>query len=264
MAQKMNTLLAKVEHGSSRFAKMIGDYLAFFKGKQGAFAGIKKTHVPREGYTEDKSCIANTKVITTVGEKLEWFEQQSIPFLKELFAVEATNSKGANTVELVVDGISFGHLTALDLMRLKTLLTKKEWVEMYENIPVRSDAEVWEPCTDSEYEGREIFQTPMLKGVTRTTESEEVILKDPNINPDKLPANYNARTTIKKKVVETGDYTLQNFTGGWTQRQKAELLRRRSQLLAAVVEALKEVNDTVSERPNLNVETLVNFLHHGK
>lgn len=264
MAQKMNTLLAKVEHGSSRFAKMIGDYLAFFKGKQGAFAGIKKTHVPREGYTEDKSCIANTKVITTVGEKLEWFEQQSIPFLKELFAVEATNSKGANTVELVVDGISFGHLTALDLMRLKTLLTKKEWVEMYENIPVRSDAEVWEPCTDSEYEGREIFQTPMLKGVTRTTESEEVILKDPNINPDKLPANYNARTTIKKKVVETGDYTLQNFTGGWTQRQKAELLRRRSQLLAAVVEALKEVNDTVSEKPNLNVETLVNFLHHGK
>lgn len=264
MAQKMNTLLAKVEHGSSRFSKMIGDYLAFFKGKQGAFAGIKKTHVPREGYTEEKSCIANTKVITTVGEKLEWFEQQSIPFLKELFAVEATNSKGANTVELVVDGISLGHLTALDLMRLKTLLTKKEWVEMYENIPVRSDAEVWEPCTDSEYEGREIFQTPMLKGVTRTTESEEVILKDPNINPDKLPANYNARTTIKKKVVETGDYTLQNFTGGWTQRQKAELLRRRSQLLAAVVEALKEVNDTVSEKPNLNVETLVNFIHHGK
>lgn len=260
----MNTLLAKVEHGSSRFSKMIGDYLAFFKGKQGAFAGIKKTHVPREGYTEEKSCIANTKVITTVGEKLEWFEQQSIPFLKELFAVEATNSKGANTVELVVDGISFGHLTALDLMRLKTLLTKKEWVEMYENIPVRSDAEVWEPCTDSEYEGREIFQTPMLKGVTRTTESEEVILKDPNINPDKLPANYNARTTIKKKIVETGDYTLQNFTGGWTQRQKAELLRRRSQLLAAVVEALKEVNDTVSEKPNLNVETLVNFIHHGK
>lgn len=260
----MNTLLAKVEHGSSRFSKMVGDYLAFFKGKQGAFAGIKKTHVPREGYTEDKSCIANTKVITTVGEKLEWFEQQSIPFLKELFAVEATNSKGANTVELVVDGISFGHLTALDLMRLKTLLTKKEWAEMYENIPVRPDEKVWEPCTNPEYEGREVFQTPMLKGITRTTESEEVILKDPNINPDKLPANYNARTTIKKKTVETGDYTLQEFTGGWTHRQRAELLRRRSQLLAAVVEALKEVNDTVSEKPNLNVDTLVNFLHHGK
>lgn len=264
MAQKMNTLLAKVEHGSSRFSKMVGDYLAFFKGKQGAFAGIKKTHVPREGYTEDKSYVANTKVITTVDEKFEWFEQQALPFLRELFAVEATNSRGANTVELVVDGMSFGHLTALDLMRLKTLLTKKEWVEMYENIPVRSDAEVWEPCSDSEYDGREIFQTPLVKGITRTTESEEVILKDPNINPDKLPANYNARTTIKKKTVETGDYTMQNFTGAWTQRKKAELLRRRSKLLAAVVEALKEVNDVVAEEPNLDVNALVTYLHNGK
>lgn len=264
MAQKMNTMLAKVEHGMSSFNRMVGDYFAFFKGKQGAFAGIKKTHVPREGYMEDKSCIANTKVVTTVGEKLTWFGQQAIPFLRDLFSVEATNSKGAKTVELVVDGVSFGHLTALDLMRLKTLLTKKEWVNMYENIPVRSDSEVWEPCTDSEYAGREIFQTPMTKGVTRTTESEEVILKDPNLNPEKLPANYNARVTVKKRTVETGDYTLQNFTGAWTQRQKAELLRRRSQILAAVIEALKEVNDVETERPNLDVQKLVNFIHNGK
>ena len=104
----------------------------------------------------------------------------------------------------------------------------------------------------------------MLKGITRTTESEEVILKDPNINPDKLPANYNARTTVKKKTVETGDYTLQEFTGGWTHRQRAELLRRRSQLLSAVIEALKEVNDVETERPNLDIQKLVNFIHNGK
>lgn len=104
----------------------------------------------------------------------------------------------------------------------------------------------------------------MTKGVTRTTESEEVILKDPNINPEKLPANYNARVTVKKRTVETGDYTLQNFTGAWTQRQKAELLRRRSQILAAVIEALKEVNDVETERPNLDVQKLVNFIHNGK
>lgn len=51
------------------------------------------------------------------------------------------------------------------------------------------------------------------KGITRTTESEEVILKDPNLDPAKLPANYNAKVTVKKKTVETGDYTLQKFTG---------------------------------------------------
>lgn len=262
--QKMNTLLAKVEHGSSRFSKMIADYGSFFKKSQGAFLGVKKTFVPRDGYTEDSRYMGNTQVTTTIKEKLDWFEQQAIPFLKDLFTVEATNSKGAEKVELVVEGHSFGFLTALDLMRLKNLLSRKELDDMYTNIPVRSDSEVWEPCTDPEYEGREIFQTPMAKGVTRTTESEEVILKDPNLDPSNLPANYNAKVTVKKRTVETGDYTLQNFSGQWTQREKAELLRRRSLLLSAVIEALKVVNDVPAEHENLNVSGLLTYLHYGK
>lgn len=103
---------------------------------------------------------------------------------------------------------------------------------MYANIPVRSDSEVWLEGTDAEYQGRDVYETEMLKGITRTTESEEVILKDPNLDP----ANYNAKVTVKKKTVETGDYTLQKFTGAWTQRQRAELLQRRSKILAAVIE----------------------------
>lgn len=37
----INTLLAKVEHGTSTFNRMIGDYAMFFKNKQGMFEGIK-------------------------------------------------------------------------------------------------------------------------------------------------------------------------------------------------------------------------------
>lgn len=261
---KMNTLLAKVEHGTAQFNKMIQDYLRFFDKSQGAFQGIKKTYKARDGYMDNPSKMGTTKVITTVDEKLDWFESQAVPTLKEIFSVEATNSRGAQTIELVVDGVSFGHLTALDLMRLKTLLTKKELEAMYSAIPVRSDAEVWEDCDDAEYAGREVYQSLMQVGVDRTTEKEEVILKDPNINSEKLPANYNAKTTIKSRTVEIGDYTVQKFTGEWTQRQRAELLRRRSQILAAVIQALKEVNDTESSQPNLDVEALINFLHNGK
>lgn len=36
---KLNTLLAKVEHGTSTFNRMIGDYAVFFKNKQGMFEG---------------------------------------------------------------------------------------------------------------------------------------------------------------------------------------------------------------------------------
>ena len=190
---KLNTLLAKVEHGTSMFNRMIGDYSAFFKNKQGMFEGIKKTFKPRDGYAEDARYMGTTKVATTVEEKLTWFEQNAIPYLKDLFSVEAPR------VELIVDGVSFGKLTALDLMRLKTILTSKQLEDMYANIPVRSDSEVWLEGTDAEYQGRDVYETQMLKGITRTTESEEVILKDPNLDPAKLPANYNAKVTVKKK-----------------------------------------------------------------
>ena len=260
---KMNTLLAKVEHATASVAKLFSDYSKFFKDKQGMFRGYKKTYVPRDGYFEDPSKMGTSVVTTTVDEKFDWFNVQFKNWLTDVFSVEATNSKGANTVELIVDGHSFGRLTALELMRLKSILTNKDLEAVYANIPVRSDAEVWTPTKDPEYAGRRVFETELIKGVTRTTEKEEVILKDPNIDPAHLPANYQAKTTVKNRTVETGDYTQQAFTGEWTQRERAELLRRRSTLLSAVIEALKEVNDTPVENPNLDVDAVVDYIYKG-
>lgn len=256
----MNTLLAKVDHASASFARLVSDYSAFFKSKQGMFRGEKKTFVPRDGYFEDPSKMGTTSVVTTVDEKLDWFNKQFSDYLKSVFSVEATNAQGAKKVELIVDGVSLGPLTALDLMRLKNLLTNKDLEAVFNNIPVRSDAEIWNPTTDADYVGRAIFETERISGVTRTTEKEEVILKDPNIDPAHLPANYNARTTIKSRTVETGDYTIQKFTGEWTQRQRAELLRRKSILLEAVIEALKVVNDVEASKPNLSIDNFINYL----
>lgn len=75
---KMNTLLAKVEHGAAQFNRMVGNYFAFFKNKQGMFEGIKKTFKPREGYQEDARYMGTTKVATTVDEKLQWLDTQGI------------------------------------------------------------------------------------------------------------------------------------------------------------------------------------------
>lgn len=260
---KMNTLLAKVDHATASVAKLFSDYVQFFKNKQGMFRGSKKTFVPRDGYVEDPTKMGVTVVATTVDEKMDWFNEQFKNWLNDVFRVEATNSKGAKTVELIVDGKSFGNLTALELMRLKSILTNKDLEAVFANIPVRSDSEVWTPTQDPEYNGRKIFETALIKGVTRTTEKEEVILKDPNLDPSHLPANYQAKTTIKSKTVETGDYTSQSFTGEWTQRQRAELLRRRSTLLSAVIEALKVVNDTIVENPNLDVNAVVDYIYKG-
>ena len=261
---KMNTLLAKVDHTSASAAAMVKDYAAFFKTKQGAFRGEKNTYSAVNGYDERPERNTQTHVQTTVQEKLQWFEERYTPYLKELFSIESTNSGDAYRVELIVDGISFGKLSAIELMRLRNILTSRELNTMYENIPVRSDAKIYEECTDAQYEGREIFQTPVLKSDERTTEKEEIILKDPNIDPQHMPANYRAQVTVKNRTVKVAETTHQEFTGEWTQRKRAELLRRKSALLNAITVALKEVNEIEAKEANLDVDALIKFLHYGK
>lgn len=263
MTQKMNTVLAAVEHSTATVNRLVSDYTRFFKDKGGAFLGIKKTYSPREGYPDDPTKTGTTLVTTTVDEKIDWAEKILKDHFKNVFTVEATNSLGAPTVELVVEGQSFGNLTALELMRLKSILTNKEFETMYSSIPVRSDAEVWNPSDDPDYAGRNVFETELVKGVAKTTETEEVILKDPNLDPQHLPSNYNAKVTTKRKIAEIGDYTMQKFSGEWNHRQRAELLRRRGALLEAVIKALKEVNDVQAAEPNLDVEKFVDYIHRG-
>lgn len=259
----MNTLLAIVEQSASRCTRMLKDYAGFFKRNQGDFLGAKKTYAAREGYADDPSKRGYKRVVTTVDEKFEWLTHELEQHLTDLFSVERTNSFGAATTPLIVEGINLGNLTALELMRLKSFLTREEFEQIYTNIPVRSDAEDWNRTADADYEGRNVWETPMLKGVAKTSENEEVILKDPNLNPDKLPANYVAKTTIKRKTVEVGDYTSQIFSGEWNHRQRTELLRRRSVLLKAVIEALKVVNDVEAAESELNVKALLNYIHQG-
>lgn len=260
----MNTLLAKVDHTQSVFNAQIAHLARFFKEKQGAFRGEKKTYEAREGYPDEPSQRSNIQVQSTVKEQLDYFADIAKKYMTELFSVEATNSAGAKKVELIVGNHSFGEMTALDLMRLKSLLTSKEVQAVYDSIPVYSDAETWEPSDDQDYIGREILETPMTSGVTRTTESEDVILRDPNIDPNNIPSNYRAAVVTKRKTVEVGDYTRQRFSGEWSQRQKAELLARKSELLKAVVAALKEVNDDEVKEPNINVNAVLNFIHEGR
>lgn len=262
---KVNTRLAKLKHEKAQHSQRVSDYITFFSKKQGSFKGIKKTFVPRDGFEIDPNYTTNVGVVTTVDEKFDWFNDAFSPFLKDLLAIEATNSSGATTIPLVVDGVKFGDLTAAELMRLKGLLADDKNLDtMYRSIPVREDNVIWNPTTNDEYSGRKIFETDVIKGQTRTGENEEIILKDPNVDPQHLPANYQAKTTIKRRQVVTGDYTVQNFTGEWTHRQRAELLNRKSKLLGAVIEALKDINDIESVETGLDVDKFIGYLTYGR
>lgn len=257
---KLNVLLAKTDHLASNFAGMLKDYIKFFKNSQGAFMGEKRTYAPKEGTIDEPSKRKNTQVQTTVNEKFDWFKENSTEYIDSLFSVEATNASGLAKAELVVGGESWGELTSLELLRLKSLLENNDFKSMLEIIPVRSDSLIWTKSTNEMYQERDVYETPLQEGVEKTTEVTSYVLEDPNIGKLKDASGYTPQIATKKTVMELGDYTYQMFTGTATQREKADILKKRTVLLTAVIEALKTCNEVEVQPSNLTSEKILGYL----
>lgn len=266
----MNTLLGITSHAQTVANKEILDYTMMFKGKQGQFVGELKTYEPHEGYPDKPSEHYNHQVTTTVDELFAYMLDDKNPhagslpkYLKLLFSVEATNSIGAKRVPLIVDGVTLGSLTAVELMRLKNILTQSNLDEMVKSVPVRSDAKRWTK-SGGDYADREVYETDVVRSVDRTTIKTQEILKDPNIDPQNLPANYRAAVVERAQTVEMADQSRQEFSGEWTHAQKTYLLSRKSLLLNAVIAALKEVNEVEAENSNLDIDAMLSYVFFGK
>ncbi|NDV65843.1 hypothetical protein [Bacteroides sp. 224] len=258
------TILAKVDTTSSRFRAAIQDYLKFFKDSQGSFKGIKKTYSPRPDTIDEPSERQNKIVVTTVKEKLDWFVENNTEYLQDIMNIEATNAAGAAKAELVVNGKSFGELSSLELLRLKGFLESTDFEKMYASLPVRSDSEIWTKSENEMYLNREIYETPLQSGIKKSTEKVSYILEDPNLSQLKNSEGYKPQVAVKTIPIELGDYTIQNFSGEISQRERAEILRRRSELLTAVVIALKEANNVEIVESKFEAKNFFEYLHTGK
>lgn len=262
---KLNVLLAITDQLRISYKNMVEDFEKFFSNSQGAFLGEKNTYEPRQGALDEPGKKKHTLVITTVDEKFDWFLEHSKDFIDALFSQERTNSMGLAKAKLVVEGVEWGEFTSLELLRLKSLLENSDLgklEKMLSVIPVRSDAQIWEPTTVEAYTKRAVFQTPLIEGVAKTTEKIEFVLEDPNLKFG-VPNNYVPKTSVKNVPTEVADYTQQKFSGEWSQRQRAEALKRRSLLLTATIKALKECNDCEAVSSELTANRIFKYLFKG-
>lgn len=263
---KLNKLLALVEASTPMFRKLIAEYKGFFEKKQGDFQGVRKEYFPKDGMADLPSERQFKRVVTTVAEKLQYFEDNSVEHLNNIMNVEATNASGGARVELKVGEFSFGSLSTLELMKLKSILEKEGLEPMYAVMPVRSDAEIWEPAEDELYVGRDIYETARLSGTKKTVAKAEYILEDPNVikmieRGGIDVSRYTPVKSVKDTVVDLGDYTLQHFSGETTQRYRASVLARRSELKRAIDGALKEANDVAVVRSGFDAKQFFVYLH---
>lgn len=260
---KLNVLLAITDHLASVFKKGTEEYVKFFKSSQGSFTGEKKTYQPKPNTIDLPNERSNRLVVTTVDEKLEYFQKGSREYLDALFSQEKTNSSGVAKAVLTVEGKSMGEYTSLELLRLKSILEGGSLKDMYETIPVRSDSEEWSKSDNELYKERHIFQSTRREGVTKSILKESYILPDPNIAKENA-AKYTPQIGIKDTVVELGDYTFQKFTGELSHVERAAILGRRSKLLTAVIEALKVANEVEAVESTMTSDKIFNYLHQGK
>ncbi len=259
---KLNVLLAKTDHLAGSFKRGLDEYVKFFKSHQGSFKGEQKTYAPRAGTVDYPNERVNKRVVTTVKEKLDFLVEYSADYIDALFSQEKTNASGLSKAKLEVDGVDFGELTSLELLRLKSLLETSSFKDMYENIPVRNDDELWSPSTNEAYVGRGIYESQKREGVSKTTVKESYILQDPNIGKIDS-AKYTPQLASKDTIMELGDYTHQRYSGEMSHVERAAILVRRTKLLTAVIAALKVANDVEAVPSVMTSEKIFNFLHNG-
>lgn len=259
-ATKLNVLLGKTDHLASAYRNMIKDFTKFFKNSQSSFRGERKTYEPKPGTIDQPGQRKVQKVVTTVDEKFDWFKENATEYLDALFSLEKTNASGVPKAELVVEGKNWGEFTTLELLRLKSLIENGEFATLLENIPVRSDSEIWSETSNEAYQGRKVYDSPLQAGVVKSTTKESYILVDPNISKLQDGSSYTPITAVRNTIVELGDYTHQRFSGEWSHRKRAEVLRRRQVLLTAIIEALKKANDCEAVQSDLTAEKVLGYL----
>lgn len=249
LKKKLSVLLGLRDKTEKDFQHMLDDFLAKFKNKQGLFKGERRTYQAIDNYADDPGKRGYTAVASTVKEQLDWLKLHTADFLGITFSVEKTNASGVKA-KLEVDGQDWGEYSTLELLRLKSILDSK-LKAMVAEIPIRKETVIWTPTADSNYQGRDIFESPLDEGFSRTTIKESYILTDPHPDLKRQP-----QVGEKGTIVNVGKYTTQEFSGEFTNKQRADLQVKYNKLYTAVIEALENANNIEAQTSDLGDKVL--------
>lgn len=246
MQKKQSVLLGLREKLEKTFGGMLDDFIQKFKNKQGIFQGWNKTYDALDGFADDPTKRSFQKVSGTVKEQLDWFKQYTQDYFSTVLSIEKTNSTGIKS-ELVVNGTSWGEYSVLELLRLKSIMDGKLRVIIAE-LPIRDEKVIWSKTAKDYYGSREVWETPVVEGFSKTTLKRTEIVNDPHIKeaPNRPPVGIQIETQVN-----VGHFTEQKFSGEITMLERAEILVKYDQIYNAIIEALENSNNIESQESDL-------------
>jgi hypothetical protein len=252
MIKRLAVYLGLREKTEKDFTNMLNDMTGKFKNKQGLFMGFRNTFVAEEGHPDMPEHRKFQAVSSTVKEQLDWFKEHTRDYLNTVFSIEKTNASGV-TAELVVNEKSWGTYTTLELLRLKGILDSKLKL-MVHDLPIRPETVIWSKTNDPVYVGRDVYETPIDRGKTKTTLKRIVIVEDPQLKDSPHPRN--PVTQQIDTPVNTGDYTKQDFSGAITNKERAEFEVAYNDIYKGVIAALEAANAVEIKESDLGDKVL--------
>jgi hypothetical protein len=228
MSNKLHELLAVEQDRKNKAAAALGETLQTFSKRDVLFDGMSKRYVAME---EDSEIIPDEtkEMVTTLKEKLQQTLETFGIGIDAHLSKEETNASNTAKAELLVDGVSFGILSATSLLALETHLGKLR--ELYLAIPTLDLTKKW--IYDAQ---RAVYRTED-EVKFRSIKRPKVIVKY------EATKEHPAQTELLYLDYQVGKYETTYYSGKISANQKALLLRRLDMLVEAIKTARAKANN---------------------
>lgn len=228
MSNKLHELLAVEQDRKNKAAAALGETLQTFSKRDVLFDGMSKRYVAME---EDSEIIPDEtkEMVTTLKEKLQQTLETFGIGIDAHLSKEETNASNTAKAELIVDGVSFGVLSATSLLALETHLGKLR--ELYLAIPTLDLTKKW--IYDAQ---RAVYRTED-EVKFRSIKRPKVIVKY------EATKEHPAQTELLYLDYQVGKYETTYYSGKISANQKALLLRRLDMLVEAIKTARAKANN---------------------
>jgi hypothetical protein len=237
---KLHAVLAVYDDRKKTMAKILGETMKTLTSRQTHFMGSSKTYQAFDDKDKDIPRSEIKHVVTTVGEKVDYFEDRASNFIDVVHQKEVANCEAKGTITIERDGESpivvAENVPVQELVQLENLFVQFR-SQVYNNIPTLDPNKKWDE--DENNPGH--YRTEAYNTV-RTRNQPRVIQLAPATKEHKEQAQ------IVNEDIPVGEYTMVDFSTCISPKDKADKLEKIDELIEAIKKARSKANQT--EAPN--------------
>ena len=244
----LHQLLAVKKEAKQRANEIAGETKKAL-GSKHLYFGSHKSYQPFDEEDSTRLPDEHEQMGYIVGEKMDWFGKNFGRLIDLELQIDRTNELAR--ADLAVDGFNMNNVPAPFLLDFIGFLDKIR--NVYAGIPVLDPKYQWEPDV-TRTQG--VFKTsePEVSYRSKKVLRHKVLVEATNHHP--------AQVEKWPEEAQVGKYTKRMWSGSLTASQKATVLGRVDQLIAASKRALSEANNADHSNDKI-AASLFSFLHDG-